>query len=234
MMNELNDLNELKVWIALILNELEKLYHNEARAPELGHDEPLDGLILTVLSQNTNDKNRDAAFKRLKERFPVWAELADRNIRELEDTIRPAGLAPTKSRRILDILDIINQDFGEYSIKELANRDRSEIRKYLTSLPGVGAKTAACVMMFDLKIPAFPVDTHISRIARRTGLAAANMTAENISLMLESNVEPERYLGGHVNMIEHGRALCCARNAKCDMCPLSKLDLCKFKNKNYY
>ena len=126
-------MNDLKVWIALVLNELEKLYHNEERAPELGHAEPLDGLILTVLSQNTNDKNRDAAFKRLKDRFPVWDELADKNIRELEDSIRPAGLAPTKSRRILDILEIIKQDFGSYSIKELANRDRLEIRKYLTS-----------------------------------------------------------------------------------------------------
>ena len=223
-------MNDLKVWIALVLNELEKLYHNEERAPELGHAEPLDGLILTVLSQNTNDKNRDAAFKRLKDRFPVWDALADKNIRELEDSIRPAGLAPTKSRRILDILEIIKQDFGSYSIKELANRDRSEIRKYLTSLPGVGAKTASCVMMFDLKIPAFPVDTHISRITRRIGLAAANMTAENISQLLESNVEPERYLGGHVNMIAHGRAVCSSRSVKCDICPLRKLDLCKFKN----
>ena len=231
-------MSDLKVWINLILNELENLYHNEDKQPELGHDEPLDGLILTVLSQNTNDKNRDAAFKRLKNKFPAWDELAERQaqamrgLRELEDAIRPAGLAPTKSRRILDILEIIKKDFGEYSIKELANRERNEIRKYLTSLPGVGAKTAACVMMFDLKVPAFPVDTHISRIAKRIGLVPENMTAENISLMFEDETEPERYLGGHVNMIEHGRALCTARKANCDNCPLSGLDLCKFKIKN--
>jgi len=230
-------MNDLKVWINLILNELEKLYHNEERQPELGHDEPLDGLILTVLSQNTNDKNRDAAFKRLKDKFKSWDDLAERQaqaikgLRELEDAIRPAGLAPTKSRRILDILEIIKKDFGEYSIKELANRERNEIRKYLTSLPGVGAKTAACVMMFDLKVPAFPVDTHISRISKRIGLVPANTIAENISLMLEDEVEPERYLGGHVNMIEHGRALCTARKANCEQCPLSILDLCKFKIK---
>lgn len=230
-------MNDLKVWINLILNELEKLYHNEERQPELGHDEPLDGLILTVLSQNTNDKNRDAAFKRLKDKFKSWDDLAERQaqaikgLRELEDAIRPAGLAPTKSRRILDILEIIKKDFGEYSIKELANRERNEIRKYLTSLPGVGAKTAACVMMFDLKVPAFPVDTHISRISKRIGLVPANTIAENISLMFEDEVEPERYLGGHVNMIEHGRALCTARKANCEQCPLSRLDLCKFKIK---
>ena len=230
-------MNDLKVWINLILNALEKLYHNEAKQPELGHDEPLDGLILTVLSQNTNDKNRDAAFKRLKNKFPAWDDLAERQaqamrgLRELEEAIRPAGLAPTKSRRILDILEIIKKDFGEYSIKELANRERNEIRKYLTSLPGVGAKTAACVMMFDLKVPAFPVDTHISRISKRIGLVPESMTAENISLMFEDEVEPERYLGGHVNMIEHGRALCTARKANCDNCPLSSLDLCKFKIK---
>ena len=231
-------MNDLKVWINLILNELEKLYHNEAKQPELGHDEPLDGLILTVLSQNTNDKNRDAAFKRLKDKFKSWDDLAERQaqaikgLRELEDAIRPAGLAPTKSRRILDILEIIKKDFGEYSIKELANRERNEIRKYLTSLPGVGAKTAACVMMFDLKVPAFPVDTHISRISKRIGLVPANTIAENISLMFEDEVKPERYLGGHVNMIEHGRALCTARKANCEQCPLSRLDLCKFKIKN--
>ena len=220
-------MNDLKVWINLILNELEKLYHNEAKQPELGHDEPLDGLILTVLSQNTNDKNRDAAFKRLKNKFPAWDDLAERQaqamrgLRELEEAIRPAGLAPTKSRRILDILEIIKKDFGEYSIKELANRERNEIRKYLTSLPGVGAKTAACVMMFDLKVPAFPVDTHITRITKRTGLAEKNLAPDEISEMLEKIIPEKRFLGGHINLIEHGRKICKAQKPLCEKCKIN-------------
>lgn len=221
-------MNDLKHWIASVLDELEKLWHNEENKPELGHDEPLDGLMLTILSQNTNDKNRDAAFKRLKERFPTWDLVAEAGVKRLEEAVRPAGLAPTKSRRILQILDLIHQDFGAYSIKKLPEeRTRDEIKHYLTALPGVGAKTAACVLLFDMKLPAFPVDTHVSRIARRIGCVPENTSAENISLLFEREVEPERYLGGHVNMIEHGRAICSSRRPLCEQCPLSASGLCK-------
>lgn len=220
-------MNKLKNWIESVLDVLEKLWHNEAKAPELGHKEPLDGLILTILSQNTNDKNRDAAFKRLKEKFPTWDLAAKQSVKELEEVVRPAGLAPTKSRRILQILEIIKQDFGAYSIKALAERGRDEVKRYMTALPGVGAKTAACVLLFDMKIPAFPVDTHVSRIARRIGFVAHSASAEYISMMFEREVKPERYLGGHVNMIEHGRAICRSKRPLCDECPLSGTDLCQ-------
>lgn len=224
------ELTSLKKWVALVLDELEKLWHNEKNSPELGHDEPLDGLILTILSQNTNDKNRDAAFKRLKERFPTWDLVAENSVKNLEEAVRPAGLAPTKSRRILQILDAVHQDFGAYSIKKLAeskNYNQDEIKHYLTALPGVGAKTAACVLLFDMKLPAFPVDTHVSRIARRIGFVPENMSADNISVLLEHEVDPERYLGGHVNMIEHGRGICHSRKPKCSECPLKSSGLCK-------
>lgn len=213
----------LSRWILSVLDRLEELWHNEANPPELGHGEPLDGLILTVLSQNTNDHNRDMAFARLKERFDSWEAVVGGGVAELEDTVRPAGLAPTKARRILEILDIVWKDFGAYSIAALEARGRDEARRWLTALPGVGAKTAACVLLFDMGLPAFPVDTHIGRIARRVGFVAENTSAEDISLLMEREAPPSRYLGGHVNMIEHGRAVCRARKPLCASCPLTEL-----------
>lgn len=209
--------------IASALDSLEALYHNEASPPKLKHEEPLDGLILTVLSQNTNDRNRDTAFDRLKARFPTWEATAKAEVEALEDAIRPAGLAPTKARRILTILEIIHRDFGGYSIIPLKERGRDEARDYLTALPGVGAKTAACVLLFDMELPAFPVDTHIGRVCRRVGFVPEKMSAEEISSLMEREVPPARYLGGHVNLIEHGRAVCRARKPLCENCPLMTL-----------
>ena len=208
--------------IFYLLDELEAIYHNEADSPELGHDEPLDGLILTVLSQNTNDKNRDSAFTRLKAACPDWEKVIKAGARELEDLIRPAGLANTKSKRIIDILNIINKDFHEYSIKKLANYEPDYMRKYLRDLPGVGAKTVACVMLFDFKLPAFPVDTHVERVTKRFGIADKKLSPEEISLMFESVVPPSRCLGGHVNIIAHGRAICHSRNPECKNCVLNE------------
>lgn len=216
----------LSRWILSVLDHLEALWHNEANPPQLGHGEPLEGLVLTVLSQNTNDRNRDAAFARLKERFASWDAVVRGGAAQLEDAVRPAGLAPTKARHILEILNIVKRDFGEYSIAPLAERGRDEARRYLIALPGVGAKTAACVLLFDMGLPAFPVDTHVGRIARRVGFAAERAPAEDISLLLERETPPSRYLGGHVNMIEHGRAICRARAPQCGACPLTAL--CNF------
>ena len=206
--------------IASILDALEALYHNEANPPNLKHEEALDGLILTVLSQNTNDRNRDTAFGRLKERFPTWEAAAGAEAENLADAIRPAGLAPTKARRILTILETVRRDFGEYSLARLKERGRDAAREYLTALPGVGAKTAACVLLFDMELPAFPVDTHIGRVCRRVGFVPEKMPAEEISSLMEREVPPARFLGGHVNLIDHGRAVCRARKPLCENCPL--------------
>ena len=209
--------------IGSVLDLVEAMWHNEANPPELGHGEPLDGLILTVLSQNTNDHNRDMAFDRLKDRFPTWEAVVGGGVEALEDAVRPAGLAPTKARRILEILGTVRRDFGGYTITPLEERGRDGVREYLTALPGVGAKTAACVLLFDMKLPAFPVDTHVSRVCRRVGFVPERTSAEDISLLLEREVPPERYLGGHVNLIEHGRAVCRARKPLCGACPLTAL-----------
>lgn len=207
--------------ILAILDALEGLYHNEQYPPELGHPEPLDGLILTILSQNTNDINRDRAFSRLKERFPTWPDVIMAGASQLEDAIRPAGLAHTKAGRIITVLERVRSDFGEYSIRGLAGRE--DMREYLRALPGVGAKTVACTVLFDFGLPAFPVDTHITRISRRTGIAPLKASPEEISRMLEGIVPGKRCLGGHVNMIAHGRAVCHSRKPECSSCVISHL-----------
>lgn len=213
--------------IFFVLDELEKIYHNEATPPELGcqpgsgHEDPLDGLILTVLSQNTNDKNRDSAFRNLKSLYPTWPDVIKAGREKLEDAVRTAGLAHTKAGRIIEILRIIHKDFGEYSLKKLAKKDVNYVREYLRALPGVGAKTVACVMLFDMKLPAFPVDTHITRISKRTGIADGKSSPEEISEFYESVVPVSRFLGGHVNIIAHGREVCSARKPKCKDCVLA-------------
>ena len=206
--------------ILRLLDLLETEYHNEARPPVLGHAEPLDGLILTVLSQNTNDVNRDRAFASLKAKFPAWSDAADAGASALEDVIRTAGLAHTKAQRIITILQNVHADFGDYTLKDIP---RGGMKEYLRAMPGVGAKTVACVMLFEFGLKAFPVDTHVTRVARRTGIAAKKASPEDISVMLEGVVPLERCLGGHVNMIAHGRAVCHPQKPECARCVLAGL-----------
>ena len=210
-------------WIAAVLDRLEERWGNEASPPPLGHDEPLDGLILTVLSQNTNDRNRDAAFARLKQRFPDWESAANASVAEVEDAARPAGLAPTKAGYIMKILERVRLDFNAYSLADLRGYGRDEARSYLRALPGVGEKTAACVLMFDLGLPAFPVDTHVTRVCRRIGFVPPKASPDAICALMEREVPPARYLGGHVNIIEHGRAVCSARKPLCGTCVVAAL-----------
>jgi len=219
----------LSRWIAEVLDLLESCWHNEKTPPGLAHPEPLDGLVLTVLSQHTNDRNRDTAYARLKERYPEWEAAVAAGYDAVLDAVRPAGLAPTKAGRILEILEIVLRDFGRYSLLPLAERagqNRDEARKYLLALPGVGEKTAACVLLFDMNLPAFPVDTHIARVCRRIGFVPEKTTAEEICALMEREVPPSRYLGGHVNIIEHGRAVCKARAPICPNCAVT--GLCNF------
>jgi endonuclease-3 len=209
--------------IIRVLDALEEVYHNETCPPELGHPEPLDGLILTVLSQNTNDKNRDNAFMNLKANFPEWQDVVKAGSESLESVIRTAGLSRTKARRIITILDFIHDTFKKYSIKALAQFEPEVIRAYLRSLPGVGPKTVACTLLFDFKIPAFPVDTHITRISRRVGIVPEKTSPEEISRIFEGAVPESRCLGGHVNMIAHGRAVCHSQKPECESCVLYEI-----------
>ena len=210
----LHDVNE-------ILDELERLYGNEARpASDFCYEEPLDDLILTILSQNTNDKLRDKAFANMKARYSSWEEVAHADIEELKDVLRIAGMSGTKPSRIQQILAAVKDKFGVYSIKELRGWTQPDVRAYLTSLPGVGPKTSAIVECFDLDLPGFPVDTHITRLSKRFGWAAEKLPPDKIQEILEAELPKERFRGGHLNFLEHGRGICNARKPRCGECTM--------------
>ena len=216
--------------IDLVFDLLEEMWGCEGNPPDLAHEEPLDGLILTLLSQNTNDRNRDRAFSALKAGFPSWDEAAEAPAGEIEELIRPAGLAPTKSSRMAEILSVLQRNFGEYSLRRLKDWSTEHIREYLLSLPGIGPKTAACVLLFDLGRPAFPVDTHIARFCRRMEWVKESLPPDLMVPLMESWVHPARFLGGHVNIILHGREICKARKPECSRCAL--ITLCPFQKRN--
>ncbi|MEG1642451.1 MAG: endonuclease III [Synergistaceae bacterium] len=165
-----------------ILDLLEERWQHEADIPSIVplFEEPLDDLILTLLSQNTNDINRDKAYDRLRTKFPTWEQVANATKEEIKECIKVAGLGESKSSRMKIVLDTIKEKFGKYSIKELCNWESEEIRSFLTSLPGIGIKTAGVVMVFDLGKPAFPVDTHLARISKRLGWAGEKTPPDKI------------------------------------------------------
>ena len=218
------------VSIDKVFDGLEKMWGNESAPPDLAHDEPLDGLLLTLLSQNTNDRNRDRAFAALRARFPEWEAAAAASPEDIAECIRPAGLSRTKSERMLLILETIRKTFGAYSLKELKLWDGSKVKEFLSSLPGIGAKTIACVMLFDLGKPAFPVDTHIARFCRRMEWVSEKTAPEEMQILLEEWVPRERFYGGHINIIEHGRGICGARKPACGKCLIAML--CPYSGKN--
>lgn len=206
-----------------VFDLLEKMWGNEANPPDIANEEPLDGLVLTLLSQNTNDRNRDKGFAALKDSFPEWDAVAAAGPEKIADCIRPAGLANTKSERMLQILEKIRETFGDYSLKDLREWEDGKAKEYLASLPGIGAKTVACVMLFDLEKAAFPVDTHIARFSKRMEWVSEKTPPEKIQTFLEKWVPEERFFGGHINIIEHGRGLCGARKILCDECLISPI-----------
>ncbi len=186
------------------------------------HGAPVDELVLTVLSQNTNDRNRDVAYGRLRERFPTWDAVRHAPIEEIEDAIRPGGLAPTKSMRIRQILEAI----GEDDLAHLAHDPLDEARAELCALPGVGRKTAACVLLFAFGRPDVPVDTHVSRVGTRLGLFRPGAPFDEMHDEALRFVPPEDAYEFHVLLIRHGRRTCAARRPRCEECPL--LSLCPY------
>lgn len=184
--------------------------------------DPLDELILTVLSQHTSDLNRDRAWESLRARYPRWDDVLAARTRSLANAIRAGGLAETKAPRIQAILREIAAREETLSLDRLGTMTDADARSYLVSLPGVGGKTAACVLAFALARPVLPVDTHVARIAERTGLARG--TADAIQTMLEQLVPPRDRLGLHLDLIAHGRGTCRARETRCSDCAIS--DLC--------
>ena len=183
------------------------------------HRAPIDELILTVLSQNTNDRNRDVAWARLRERLPSWDAVREAPVREIEDAIRPGGLAPTKAVRIKRILEAI----GEDDLCWLEDAPLEEARDYLCDLPGVGRKTAACVLLFSFGRPEVPVDTHVYRVASRIGIIRPGASFDEAHDEMLRLVDPEDAYEVHVLLIRHGRRTCVARAPRCSECPLRRM-----------
>lgn len=203
--------------IVKIHQQLRDLYGDP---PKRSDGDPLAALVNTILSQNTNDRNRDIAFAALRARFPTWEGVRDAPTDAIIAAIRPAGLAPTKGPNIQAALRQITAERGELSLAFLETLPLEEARQWLMKLNGVGPKTAAIVLLFALGRPAFPVDTHIHRVTRRLGLVPQDTSREKAHTLLEALVPPELYWTLHLNLIEHGRQTCHARKPTCGECPL--------------
>ncbi|MEZ0396695.1 MAG: endonuclease III [Anaerolineales bacterium] len=184
---------------------------------------PLDELISTILSQNTNDLNRDRAFAALRARFPTWEAVRDAPTEAVVAAIRPAGLANQKGSRIQQVLRAITAERGRLDLSFLADLPLEAARRWLLQFKGVGPKTAAIVLCFSLNRPAFPVDTHIYRVTGRIGLRPEGMTVEQAHEHLERLFPPESYYAVHLNLIRLGREICAARKPACERCPLCSL-----------
>jgi endonuclease-3 len=184
---------------------------------------PLDELVSTILSQNTNDINRDRAFDALTARYPSWEEVRDADEQDVINTIRPAGLANQKGPRIQNILKEIAAQRNSLDLSFLNDMPTEEARQWLLKFKGVGPKTAAIVLQFSLGKPAFPVDTHIYRVTGRIGIRPAKMTADQAHVYMEKLLPEEAYYPAHLNIIRLGREICNARKPICEQCPLNRI-----------
>lgn len=187
---------------------------------------PLDELVSTILSQNTNDTNRDRAFESLIAKFPSWEQVRDAEIQAIIAAIRPAGLANQKGPRIQNLLKEITKQRGSLDLSFLSEMTTDEARQWLLQFKGVGPKTAAIVLQFSLDKPAFPVDTHIYRVSGRLGIRPEKMNPEKAHEYLAALLPEETYYPAHLNLIRLGREICQARNPRCQECPLN--DICSY------
>jgi endonuclease-3 len=214
--------------VRAIRDRLRQVYGIPHHGP---HGHPIAELILTVLSQSTNDRNRDVAYLALRERFEDWEAIRDAPVDLIEEAIRPGGISKVKSARIKSILRAITDqprpdgapEPGDLSLDWLGAQPVPEAQRYLTSLPGVGRKTAACVLLFALGMRDVPVDTHVSRVGWRLGLFRPNAPFEELHDTLLDITAPGEELEFHMNLLRHGRRTCHARNPACSQCVLLAL-----------
>ena len=190
--------------------------------PEPRHsDGPLAELILTILSQNTSDVNTDRAFASLWSTFGSWEAIVQAPVPAVAEAIRSGGLAEIKAPRIKGVLEAIQHDRGDLSLDFLGTLPVNDARAYLTALSGVGPKTAACVLLFALGMPAMPVDTHVHRVSKRLGLIGPRVSAEAAHQLLEASIPPAQMYDAHMLLIRHGRVVCKALRPRCGECPLT-------------
>jgi endonuclease-3 len=218
------------VRLPVILQRLDSAYGRPAHALE---GDPLDSLIATILSQNTTDANSHRTFAQLKAKFPTWEQALAARPSQIAAAIRLGGLADVRSKRIKQVLQRILEDYGVLDLAWLRLRSVAQGTGYLTALPGVGPKTAACVLLFSLKKPAFPVDTHVLRVSKRLGLLPPNTTLERAHELYARLLGPQEngglgwnardMLGLHLGLVRHGREICQTRRPRCEACLLVAL-----------
>lgn len=214
---------EARQRLAAVVARLDAAYGRPLLVPRLP---PVDELVYTVLSQNTADVNTDRTFSALKARYPDWAAVRDAPLGDLVATIAHGGLAQTKAPRLKRILTALSERTGRPDLSCLEAMDDAAAIDWLTSLPGVGPKTAACVLLFSLGRPVMPVDTHVHRVSRRLGLIPEGMGAGPAHAVLTrlAGPDPRQVYAAHVGMVRHGRRVCRARRPDCPACVLR--DLC--------
>lgn len=184
---------------------------------------PLEELVFTILSQNTNDQNRDRAFAALRSRFPTWEDVMRAPCQEIAQAIKVGGLANQKSERIKRILALIHETYGKLELDFLKELSVEEAKKLLGSFNGVGPKTVACVLLFACQKPVFPVDTHIFRVAGRLGLLPEKCSDVRAHEIMNSLVPPGKVYSFHLNLIRHGRQVCKPARPKCGECVLRRI-----------
>lgn len=203
--------------VRAIRDRLREVYGIPGMPP---HEQPVDELVLTVLSQSTNDRNRDIAYARLRERFGSWETVRDAPLEEVEEAIRPGGISKVKSARIQAILRALPDDLD---LGWLRDASVSEGQEYLCALPGVGRKTAACVLLFSFGLRDVPVDTHVSRVGMRLHLLRPGAPFEELHDQMLAITRPGEELELHVNLLRHGRRTCHAQRPRCDACALRRM-----------
>jgi endonuclease-3 len=203
---------------AQVAEILEDVYGYPTWRPHLS---PVDELVSTILSQNTNDTNRDRAFDSLTRRYPSWDAVRDAPAADVIEAIHSAGLSNQKGPRIQAALRYITETQGDITLDFLADMDVPQAKAWLTGIKGIGPKTAAIILLFAFGKPAFPVDTHVHSMTQRLGLIGPQTSAEQAHEELEKIIPPEQFLAAHLNIIRHGREVCHARHPNCEECPLT-------------
>ncbi|MFP4116745.1 MAG: endonuclease III domain-containing protein [Candidatus Aenigmatarchaeota archaeon] len=212
------------------LNKVMNLLREEYGVPQVsGRGDPIQSLIQVILSQNTNDVNRDRAYRKLTEKFNDPEDIMEAEVEEVSEVISVAGLHNTKGKRMKECLERIKEERGELTLDFLDEMDVEEAKQWLRELPGIGPKSAAVILNFTFGKEAFPVDTHVFRVTKRLGLIPEKSTREKAHEILEEKIPGERKQEFHINLIKHGREICKARKPLCGECLLSKI--CDFYQK---
>jgi endonuclease III len=215
---------------ACVVNQ--RLADTYGRPRWVSHAPPLDELIATILSQHTSDLNSARAFATLRARFPTWREVLTADEAAVADAIQCGGLANLKAPRIQRVLRAVHAESGSLTLDWMRDWPLEHARAWLVALPGVGPKTAACVLLFSLGLPTMPVDTHVHRVSRRLGLIPADVNANEAHAFFDRLIGPNRdaIYALHINLIQHGRTTCKARAPACERCGLNDLCPMAFRN----